>query len=226
MPIRTLAAGLGLAVSLATPALADLTLTYDVTDFGPMTMYLSDHGLVVDMGGNGSTVFYPASASETGKPAAYVVQGSGANVMVIDALALLNNPKLAAVGAQAAEATEGVTIEKTDRTETIAGVTGTLYLVTSKEGDTQEFVMSKDLPDEQLYGSTMKQFTAAFDGAMGGNVFEDVPPEVFSSGVTLRADDQFVLKSWSGADIDPARFRLPAKPMDLMDPMKKVLGLD
>ena len=109
------------------------------------------------------------------------------------------------------------TLEKTDRTEVVSGITGTVYLATMQDPDsgkpiTREIVLTKDprlvklklimknFAEGQMHKITRPEFTAMHK-IMQGRFDED--------SAILRYGDRLVVTSIEEAEIDPKRFQLP-----------------
>lgn len=109
------------------------------------------------------------------------------------------------------------TIEDTDRTETISGITGKVYVATMEDPDskaplTREIVLTDDprlvklklimqrFADSQMNKITRSEFTAMHK-TMKNRFGED--------RAILRYGKRFVLSSIEEKDIDPTRFELP-----------------
>lgn len=205
----------GLMGAIAPAAHADLILTYALPDGSPMVQEISEHGVRADIQG-GTSYYIP------GRGVFLAVQMQGAQrVFAFDQFMSMMQGMAGNAGGEEAAPVD-VDIVDTGRTETVAGIEGSVYEVVGPNGDSAEIVASNDVGQADLYNDMMGAYLgglgdglaamAGSDPAAGFQMFQEEP-----LGIILRAEDGMRLVSVQETDIDPARFELPAEPSDLSE---------
>jgi len=153
----------------------------------------------------------------------YVVSLNDGEPMVINASSMMKGfSGMLQQAAPSATTAEFVSLEETGRAETVAGIRGEVYLLTTNEDckeRTQEVVMSDDKRAIEFRDALFimaRAGTAAFDDHQLPEGDKDVQKqlEAMNLGV-LRVGEDMTVTSLSGDSIATARFELPAEPMDM-----------
>ncbi|GAB5412993.1 MAG: hypothetical protein Cons2KO_05960 [Congregibacter sp.] len=155
----------------------------------------------------------------------YTVTQQDGQVIVVDAGAMMKqfgNAAAAAASAPSDLSAEVVSLEKTSRTETVAGIQGQVYEIRFIDEDgqeqTEEIVLSKNRLALEFRDALflMVDVAASFAGGGASKVENDMRKSIaaLDSGM-LRYGNELVLLSISGDPVDETRFELPAEPMDM-----------
>ncbi|MHA7816315.1 MAG: hypothetical protein ACX93N_07555 [Pseudohaliea sp.] len=153
----------------------------------------------------------------------YVVNFNDGEPMVIDASSMMKGFSGMVQQAAPSATTAGfVSLEETGRSETVAGIKGEVYLLTTNEDGverTQEVVMSDDARAIEFRDAMFIMGRAAMDAFGEKQLAEDNKDlqkelEEMNLGV-LRVGDDMTVTELSGDRIAAARFELPAEPMDM-----------
>ena len=153
----------------------------------------------------------------------YVVNFNDGEPMVIDASSMMKGFSGMVQQAAPSATTAGfVSLEETGRSETVAGIKGEVYLLTTNEDGverTQEVVMSDDARAIEFRDAMFIMGRAAMDAFGEQQLAEDNKDlqkelEEMNLGV-LRVGDDMTVTELSGDRIAAARFELPAEPMDM-----------
>jgi len=218
MLARTLPATLALSLALAAalPASAG-TATIANSDGSTMTFeYRGDDLLRV---GGVEDESYMLVRDNT----LYVVSFNNGEPMVIDASSMMKGfSGMVQQAAPSATTAEFVSLEKTGRSETVAGIKGEVYMLTTNEDGverTQEIVMSDDKRAIEFRDAMFIMGRAAMDAFGEEQLKEDNKDlekklEEMNLGV-LRVGEDMTVTALSGDSIAAARFELPAEPMDM-----------
>jgi hypothetical protein len=153
----------------------------------------------------------------------YVVGNQDGQVMVFDASSMMRG--FSGMLKQAAPSTttnEFVSLEKTGRRESIAGITGEVYLLTVIEDGkqrTDEAVMSDDPRAIEFRDALFvmaRAATAALDDDGASKNSKELKARLEETGMgILRVGQDLKVTAISGEQIAAARFALPAEPMDM-----------
>ncbi|KGE04403.1 hypothetical protein [Pseudohaliea rubra] len=153
----------------------------------------------------------------------YVVSFDDGEAMVINASSMMKGfSGMLQQAAPPATTAEFVSLEKTGRSETVAGIKGEVYLLTTNEDGeerTQEVVMSDDKRAIEFRDALFMMGRAAMEAFDDYQLPEDDKDvqkqlEAMNLGV-LRVGEDMTVTSLSGDSIATARFELPAEPMDM-----------
>lgn len=209
------AAPAALALALALPAAAG-TATIASSDGETMTFEYRDDALL-RVGVEESS--YMLVRDNT----LYIVSNEGGEPMVIDASSMMKGfSGMVQQAAPSATTAEFVSLEKTGRSETVAGIKGEVYMLTTRqdgEESTQEVVMSDDERAIEFRDALFIMGHAAME-AFGEYQLRDDNKDVqkqladMNLGV-LRVGQEMTVKEISSDSIAAARFELPAEPMDM-----------
>lgn len=157
----------------------------------------------------------------------YAVSYNNGQPMVVNASTMMKGfadmAKMTEQAAPAGATAEVVSIEATGRSETVAGIKGEIYEITTREeGDsiTQEVVMSPDaraLEFRDALFTMVRASTEAMDEELRRNS-EDFSKRLgdMNMGI-LRYGTEMKLAAIDGDTVAAARFELPAKPVDMND---------
>ncbi|MEM1143448.1 MAG: hypothetical protein AAGI88_12765 [Pseudomonadota bacterium] len=189
---------------------------------------------VIESGGDQMTYEYSKNALRMGTPGSdnyflirddnmYSVSYEGGQPMVIDAGSMMKalGPALKQYASSEMTA-ELVSMKKTGKKETIAGLRGDVYTVTvrneSGENETHEVVLSTDKRAREFTDAMflMTSLSATLGGEQAESQMNDIKSRLdrLNSGF-LRFGDDMVLASIDGKTVPAERFELPAEPMDL-----------
>jgi len=214
--LRTLPAAMALAFACALPAVAG-TATVASSEGETMTFeYRGDDLLRV---GGVEDQSYMLVRDNT----LYVVSFNDGEAMVINASSMMKGfSGMLQQAAPPATTAEFVSLEKAGRSETVAGIKGEVYLLTTKEDGeerTQEVVMSDDKRAIEFRDALFIMGRAAMEAFDDYQLPEDDKDvqkqlEAMNLGV-LRVGEDMKVTSLSGDSIAAARFELPAEPMDM-----------
>ena len=153
----------------------------------------------------------------------YVVSMNNGEPMVINASSMMKGfSGMVQQAAPPATTADFVSLEKTGRAETVAGIRGDVYLLTTEEdgrAQTRELVMSDDARAIEFRDAMFIMGHAAMEA------LDDYPRpdddkdvqkqlEAMNLGV-LRVGEDMTVTSLSGDNVAAARFELPAEPMDM-----------
>lgn len=153
----------------------------------------------------------------------YIVGMENGEAMVFDASSMMRG--FSGMLQQAAPSTttnEFVSLEKTGRKESVAGISGDVYLLTVIEDGkqrTDEVVMSDDPRAiefrDALFVMGRAAVTALDDDSAAENS-KELQARLEETGMgVLRVGQELIVTSISGDEIAAARFELPAEPMDM-----------
>lgn len=157
----------------------------------------------------------------------YAVSYNNGQPMVVNASTMMKGfadmAKMTEQAAPAGATAEVVSIKATGRRETVAGIDGEIYEITTREeGDniTQEVVMSSDaraLEFRDALFTMIRASTEAMDEELRRNS-EDFRNRLgdMNMGI-LRYGTEMKLAAIDGDTVAAARFELPAKPVDMND---------
>lgn len=215
---RTLPATLTLSLALATalPASAG-TATIANSDGSTMTFeYRGDDLLRV---GGMEDESYMLVRDNT----LYVVSFNDGEPMVINASSMMKGfSGMVQQAAPSATTAEFVGLEKTGRSETVAGIKGDVYMLTTNEDGverTQEVVMSDDKRAIEFRDAMFIMGHAAMDAFDEEQLKEnnkDLEKKLGEMNLgVLRVGEDMTVTELSGDRIAAARFELPAEPMDM-----------
>jgi hypothetical protein len=214
-PTLMRAAPAALALALALPAAAG-TATIASSDGETMTFEYRDDALL-RVGVEESS--YMLVRDNT----LYIVSNEGGEPMVIDASSMMKGfSGMVQQAAPSATTAEFVSLEKTGRSETVAGIKGEVYMLTTRqdgEESTQEVVMSDDKRAIEFRDALFIMGHAAME-AFGEYQLRDDNKDVqkqladMNLGV-LRVGQEMTVKEISSDSVAAARFELPAEPMDM-----------
>lgn len=157
----------------------------------------------------------------------YAVSYNNGQPMVVNASTMMKGfasmAKMTEQAAPAGATAEVISIEATGRRETVAGIRGEIYKITTREeGDsiTQEVVMSSDaraLEFRDALFTMIRASTEAMDEELRRNS-EDFRKRLGSMNMgILRYGTEMKLAAIDGDTVAAARFELPAKPVDMND---------
>jgi len=213
--MRAAPAALALTLPLALPAAAG-TATIASSEGDTMTFEYRDDALL-RVGVEDSS--YMLVRDNT----LYIVSYEGDEPMVIDASSMMKGfSGMVQQAAPSATTAEFVSLEKTGRSETIAGIKGEVYMLSTRqdgEESTQEVVMSDDERAIEFRDALFVMGQAAMD-AFGEYQLRDDNKDVqkqladMNLGV-LRVGQEMTVKEISSDSVAAARFELPAEPMDM-----------
>jgi hypothetical protein len=153
----------------------------------------------------------------------YVVSMNNGEPMVINASSMMKGfSGMVQQAAPPATTADFVSLEKTGRAETVAGIRGDVYLLTTEEdgrAQTRELVMSDDARAIEFRDAMFimgRAATDALDDYQLPDADKDVQKqlEAMNLGV-LRVGKDMTVTSLSGDSVAAARFELPAEPMDM-----------
>ena len=157
----------------------------------------------------------------------YAVSYNNGKPMVVNASTMMKGfadmAKMTEQAAPAGATAEVISIEATGRRETVAGIEGEIYEITThEEGDeiTQEVVMSSDaraLEFRDALFTMVRASTEAMDEELRRNS-EDFSRRLgdMNMGI-LRYGTEMTVAAIDGDTVAAARFELPAKPIDMND---------
>lgn len=153
----------------------------------------------------------------------YIVSFNDGEAMVIDASSMMKGfSGMVQQAAPSATTAEFVSLENTGRSETVAGIKGDVYLLTTRQDGeemTQEVVMSDDKRAIEFRDAMFIMGRAAME-AFGEYQLPEENKDVqkrlqdMNLGV-LRVGEDMTVTELSGDSIAAARFELPAEPMDM-----------
>lgn len=220
--MRHVVLGLVTAGLMTGVSFADSTVVYDA-EGGGMTIETRGDDVRLTPDGGGAYLIL-----RDGK--AYSVVDQGGQTIVMDMAALAQS--MGRGGAQTNGAPEGreTSIERTGRTETIAGIEGEVVRVSSADGESVEVVMTDnqavvDATDGLL--AFADAMTQGMGGQMGGGG-SALPSDALSDlkgfeGGILRAGDEMRVTSVDANAPAAARFELPAEPVSSMQDMMRMM---
>jgi hypothetical protein len=153
----------------------------------------------------------------------YIVGYQEGEPMVFDASSMMRGfSGMLAQAAPSATTNEFVSLEKTGRSETVAGIKGDVYLLTVREDGkerTDEVVMSDDERAIEMLDalfSMSRAALAALDDPKAAKNSRELRARLDETGLgILRVGEELKVTEISGDKVAAARFELPAEPMDM-----------
>ena len=207
LPLLALCSALPALAGSATVVSADgNSMTFEYSDRDQMRMGVSDES-------------YMLVRDDT----LYIVAYENGNPMVINASSMIKG--FAGMMDQAAPSmatNEFVSLKKTGRSETVAGIKGEVYLLTVIEDGserTDEIVMSGDaraIEFRDALFAMARSVSKSLDNPEAEKNSRELEGKLRETGLgVLRVGDEMKVTSISGDAIASARFALPAEPMDM-----------
>lgn len=205
---------LGLSIALALAASTAMAGTAQIESGGQITTMEYRDGGLLRMGVSDES--YMLVRDEK----LYMVNGTPGQEMVIDASAVLG-----AIGSMVPEiaptASEVVSIDKTGRRETVAGIPGEVWIFHYTDADgveqSEEMVVSSD-PRAAEFRDAMQDFGRSMMITMGQDpdAVGAMDDTLDTEGVgMLRVGDSMKVVSISRDTVSESRFELPAAPTDM-----------
>jgi len=153
----------------------------------------------------------------------FIVGDEGGEPMVFNASSMMRGfSGMIQQAAPAATTNEFVSLEKTGRSETVAGIKGDVYLLTMLEEGTErteEVVMTKDeraIEFRDALFMMARATMAALDNPQSKANSEEMEARLRDTGLgILRVGSEMTVSRISGETVAAARFELPAEPMDM-----------
>jgi len=213
-PVFHALAGLGLLSAL--PALA-----------GTATVTAGDEGQSMTFEYAGDDLLRMSTSEDTymlvRDNTLFIVGNEGGEPMVFNASSMMRGfSGMMQQAAPAATTNEFVSLKKTGRSETVAGIEGEVYMLTMREEGkerTEEVVMSDDdraIEFRDALFMMARATMAALDNPESKANSEEMEAQLRDTGMgILRVGQEMSVSSISGEKVAAARFELPAEPMDM-----------